>query len=561
MTSPKASTFPDSPKSALRRWAGAARASVNASLGLQILGVCAWVAVAWGLGHAVGALADGEAAALYLWTVLAGALMRTLAVWGAEQSAARAGLAMVGAARSDVLSAVAKAGPLMLGGAPAGARTSQIMDRTQKLANYASNWLPGQRLALAGPLIILLAAVTQTWLAAMLLLVSAIVLPVFIWLTASETASRARAQQASLDHLSGAFQARAAQAGLIRAFRAVRRETETLELASESLRQRTMAILRVAFLSTAVLEFFASVSIALVAVYVGFKLLGVFPFETGETLTLSEGLTVLILAPEFFAPIRKLSALHHDRADGAAAAEMLAPWIAEAEQTEVRRLPALKAAPVIQFNKAALAYAGERVAVRDVSFTARPGEICALSGPSGSGKSTCLIAMLARTRRIAGEVLIDGQPLGERESLAESIAYVGQTPWVVEGTVRSNLLLGAASANDAELDAAARQTGLSALLEASGRSLDSPLGRFGAGLSGGQRQRLALTRALLRDAPILLLDEPTAHLDPDAEDGFINVLTALKSGRTLLIASHSEALLAACDAVIPLGQPAEMEPA
>jgi ATP-binding cassette subfamily C protein CydD len=468
---------------------------------------------------------------------------------------------MVGAARGEVLSAAARAGPAMLGGESAGARTSQIVDRTGKLAAYAAGWLPGQQLALIGPLIVLIASATQTWLAAILLLVSVIVLPLFIWLTASETASRARAQQASLDLLSGSFQARAAQAGLIRAFRAVTRETRALELASESLRQRTMAILRVAFLSTAVLEFFASVSIALVAVYVGFKLLGVFPFETGETLTLAEGLTVLILAPEFFAPIRKLSGLHHDRADGVAAAEMLAPWIAAAEATEIRRLPRLNAAPVIAFEEVALAHAGQRAAVRGVSFTARPGELCALSGVSGSGKSSCLLALLARTRRVEGRILIDARPLEDGASLAESVAYVGQTPWVVEGTVRSNLLLGAPAASEAALEDAARQTGLLNLLTASGRTLDSPLGRFGAGLSGGQRQRLALARALLRDAPILLLDEPTAHLDPDAEAGFLAVLESLARGRTLLIASHSEAVLAACDLVVPLGEPAEMEPA
>lgn len=561
MASPNASFGKNISRVALRRWGEAARGNVRGALALQVLAACAWVAIAWGLGHAVGALAEGGAATPWLGLALAGAGVRTAAVWGAETLAARAGLAMVGAARGVVLSAAARAGPAMLGGESAGARTSQIVDRTGKLAAYAGNWLPGQQLALIGPLVILIAAATQTWLAAILLLASVIVLPVFIWLTASETASRARAQQASLDLLSGSFQARAAQAGLIRAFRAVTRETLALEQASENLRARTMAILRVAFLSTAVLEFFASVSIALVAVYVGFKLLGVFPFETGETLTLAEGLTVLILAPEFFAPIRKLSGLHHDRADGVAAAEMLAPWIAAAETAEIRRLPRLNAAPVIAFEEVALTHVGERAAVRSVSFTARPGELCALSGPSGSGKSSCLLALLARTRRLEGRILIDGRPLEGGESLAESVAYVGQTPWVVEGTVRSNLLLGAPEASEAALEEAARRTGLLDLLTASGRSLDSPLGRFGAGLSGGQRQRLALARALLRDAPILLFDEPTAHLDPDAEAGFLAVLKSLAKGRTILIASHSEALLAACDLVVPLGEPAELEPA
>jgi ATP-binding cassette subfamily C protein CydD len=290
-------------RTALKLWAGRSQPAVSLGLACQLLAVAGWIAIAWGIGHSVAAIAVGQPAGPGLLIAAAGVLVRGVSGWLGDLLLARAGQTMVNAARADIFKTLSDAGAGWLGGADAGTRTAQIIDRTAKLEGYASRWLPGMRLAFAGPVIILIAVATQTWLSAVLLLVSVMVLPVFIWLTASETAARAKAQQAALDQLSGAFQSRAAQSGLIRAFRGIRRESANLEEASLQLRDRTMAILRVAFLSTAVLEFFASVSIALVAVYIGFKLLGVFPFGTGETLTLAEGLTALILAPEFFSPI------------------------------------------------------------------------------------------------------------------------------------------------------------------------------------------------------------------------------------------------------------------
>jgi ATP-binding cassette subfamily C protein CydD len=408
------------------------------------------------------------------------------------------------------------------------------------------------RLAVAGPVIILVAVATQTWLSAVLLIVSVLVLPLFIWLTASETASRARAQQGAMDDLSGAFQSRAAQSGLIRAFRGIRRETDNLHEASLQLRDRTMAILRVAFLSTAVLEFFASVSIALVAVYIGFKLLGVFPFGTGETLTLAEGLTALILAPEFFSPIRKLSSLHHDRADASAAAEMLSDWLSHSDDHPVTRLPVLNTAPVITFENVSLAWTNGAPVVSGLSFEAQPGRITTLAGPSGSGKSTILLSLIGRARLASGTILIGAHGLQPGESLADSIAYIGQTPWLMEGTIRENIAIARPDADDSAIADAARQAGILDFADNSRGGLNQKLARFGAGLSGGQRQRIALARALLRGAPILLMDEPTAHLDPDAQEDFLNKLKDVAAGRTVLIASHSEPLIAASDEVVPI---------
>ncbi|WP_225907954.1 thiol reductant ABC exporter subunit CydD [Hyphomonas sediminis] len=533
----------------LKSWSTAARGPSAGALMMQVVGLLAWLGIAFGIGYGVDQMSAGASAGLLLLIVVVAALVRALAGWMHDLFAAKAGVAIVRAARNEILGALKLRGAGVLAGADSGTRTSQIIDRTGKLAGYAARWQPGRQMAVIGPLIVLIAVATQSWLATVLLLVSVVVLPVFIWLTLREVAAVARAQQTSLDQLSGTFQARASQAGIIRAFRAVARETAALQAASDTLRERTMKVLRVAFLSTAVLEFFASVSVAIVAVYVGFKLLGVFPFETGETLTLGEGLTVLILVPEFFAPIRKLSALHHDRADGAAAAGFLGEWLESAEAAPApERWPAEKAAPVVEFRDVAVSF-GNGAGLAGVSFTARPGELVALVGPSGTGKTTLLKLLLGQAVSASGGVLVNGQAVPPGASLAESATWISQTPWMVEGSVAANLLLANPAASPAQLRAALIEVGLATEADADAL-LERQLGRGGSGLSGGQRQRIGLARVILRGSGLLLLDEPTAHLDEGAEEAFIASLRVISRHRSVILGTHSDTLRAACDTVI-----------
>ncbi|MEZ5954701.1 MAG: thiol reductant ABC exporter subunit CydD [Hyphomonas sp.] len=542
---------PDSPaKQSLQRWNAHARDAQRLVLMAQLTALLGWIAVAWGIGHSVGASSLGAPDNTGLLIAASGALVRAGANWAADTFAAAAGRAMTSAARQELFSTLTESGAGWLAGADAGTRTAQIVDRTGKLWGYAARWLPGTRLAAIGPLVILVAIASQSWVAALLLFLCLAVTPLFFWLTTGETISRARTQQAALDHLAGSFQARAAQSGLIRAFRAVGRETAYLKQAAEDLREGTMSILRIAFLSTAVLEFFSSISIALVAVYVGFKLLGVFPFETGETLTLAQGLTALILAPEFFAPIRKLPGLHHDRADATAAGEILSGWLSRGNAQTVHRLPLRPSPPVITFQEASLGWPGHAPVLAGVSFAAAPGKLTILSGPSGSGKSTCLLSLIGRAQVSGGAVDVAGKPLSAGDSLADSVAFLGQTPWLMEGTIRDNIAIAAPGAPDDEIASAAERAGVLAFAAKADGGLDRRLARFGAGLSGGQRQRIALARALLRKSPILLMDEPTAHLDPDAEEDFIQKIRALSQTHTVLVASHSPALIAAADQVI-----------
>lgn len=535
---------------ALKTWGACARGDANLVLALGLVSALATVGLAYNLS--MGIASAVEQVVRYGWIGLGAAAIagRVASAWLSERAAARAGLATVDAARTAILQAVETRGAAVLLGESAGARVSQIVDRTALLAGWASRWLPGSRLALLVPLVILAAVATQSWVCALLLAVSVITLPLFLWLTIAETRAVAGAQQASLDALSSSFQVRAEHAGLIRAFRAVGRETEALRVASQSLRQNTMRVLRVAFLSSAVLEFFSAVSIALLAVYVGFKLLGLFPFETGETISLQEGVMVLVLAPEFFAPIRRMAALHHDRADAESAADAIQAWLA-ATDTPRTRLPAFAHAPLLTFQNVSIDR-GEGVVVHDLTFEAAPGRITLLSGPSGSGKTSCLLLLLGLADRSAGWVSADAQMLETGASLAASAAYIRQTPWLFEGSLADNLRVSRADATDEALFDALSRAGASHLAAVDRGGLARRIGRGGHGLSGGERQRIAIARALLSGATVWLLDEPTAHLDPEAESLILVLLRQLAHGRTLLLAAHGSAARQAADVIIDL---------
>ena len=534
----------------LKGWTRAAQRDVRLAELAILLDTLAAIAFALGFATAIPALVDGRNALPALLVAGAALIGRGGFNWLRSQASERAGQGLVAAARQDMASLAARTGPALFDGAAGGERTAQLVDRTAILSGHAAHWLPGRTAAVITPVLIVIAIFTQSWLAGALILASTVMLPVFIWLTASETAALARAQQGALDALAGTFESRVRMAGTIRAFNGVTREAGVIETAADELARRTMAILRVAFLSTAVLEFFASISIALVAVYVGFKLLGVFPFETYETLTLREGLAALVLAPEFFAPVRQLSALHHARSDARAGAESLAQLAETGDATPIVRLDALGQAPRIVWQSVDLARSGQ-VVVAGFDAIAEPGRITLLWGPSGCGKTSVLMSLLALAEPVGGEIRIDGEILPAGHSLASSIAWIGQKPWALEGTIRDNLRLAVPDADDAACLAALDTAGCDFVADRPD-GLDMQIGPGGSGLSGGELQRLALARALLAGAPVLLFDEPAAHLDAERQDALLTTLRRLTAGRTVIMASHDPAARDIADAVIAM---------
>jgi ATP-binding cassette subfamily C protein CydD len=309
-------------------------------------------------------------------------------------------------------------------------------------------------------------------------------------------------------------------------------------------------VLRVAFLSSGVLEFFAALSVALVAVYCGFSLLGVLPFKTPETLDLARAFFVLALAPEVYAPMRRLAAVYHDRQ----AAEAAAPALA-VERPQGTAIPSIcfSTAPAIHFHDVAIVYPeADRPTFDGFDLVLEAGSTTALLGASGSGKTTLLHLLLGLVSLTRGEVWVGDLKLSDIGSFAPAIAWAGQSPLITPGTLADNIALGRQGASRAEVEAVAARVGLGEAAARRVGRLDVRIDERGGGLSGGERRRVALARAFLKNAPILLLDEPTANLDLAAERQLLPLIAKAAQARTTLIATHSEAVAALADRIVRL---------
>jgi ATP-binding cassette subfamily C protein CydD len=349
--------------------------------------------------------------------------------------------------------------------------------------------------------------------------------------------------------MAGQFLDRVRNLTSLQLFGQVGRSIARIEQATQAYRKVTMATLKVAFLSSAVLEFFASVAIAVVAMYIGFGLLGYIDYGPSPELSLFSGLFILLLAPEFFQPLRSLAQHYHDRAAALAAADALAELeTLDSPPDAPQDLPNHAAEDGIQLCDVHLSYDGRGEILRGVNLHIHAGEVLALVGPSGSGKSSLLHGLAGFIQPEAGTIRLFGQPPGQ-----QAVAWMGQRAFLIKGSWADNLRLTAPEATPAAMQQALAAVGLSALLAAQPQGLDSPLGEGGRGLSGGQAQRLALARVWLSNAQLVLLDEPTASLDEQSEAEVIDALQALaSSGRTLIIATHHPALMQMANRVVRL---------
>ncbi|HXH15102.1 MAG TPA: thiol reductant ABC exporter subunit CydD [Sphingomonas sp.] len=431
---------------------------------------------------------------------------------------------------------------------------SAVVDEVEALDGYVARFLPARKAGAVAPLLVLAATAIASPIAAVILIGTLAPFVVAMILAGGAAADQSRRQFVALARLTSHFADRVRALPIILAFRAEDRETEAIGRSAEDLAARTMRVLRVAFLSSGSLEFFAALSVALVAVYCGFNLLHLRPFPVPEQLDLGRAVFVLALAPEFYAPMRRLAAAYHDKQAAETAADRLSALPVAVATTPVA-IPLGSIA--IAFDAVTIRYPGEdRAAVDALSFTVPAGRVVALLGPSGSGKSSLLHLLLGLAPLSAGTVRVDGVAVPAGASLAALASWAGQHPLIVAGTIRDTLRLAWPAATDRDIDEVVRRVGLSGVLATRPGGLDYVLDARGSGLSGGERRRIALARALLKPAPILLLDEPTAHLDRDSETALIATIAAACRGRTTLIATHSERLAAIADHVVRLGEPA-----
>ncbi|MDE2176738.1 MAG: thiol reductant ABC exporter subunit CydD [Xanthomonadaceae bacterium] len=459
-----------------------------------------------------------------------------------------AGRRVVTAVRSELLAQVQRLGPQWLARQSSGDLITRLVDGVDQLAAYFARYLPQRAFAVVLPLAILAAAFPADWVTGLVLLLTAPLVPLFMLLLghAAERASQRR--WTALTRLGAHFLDALQGLVTLRLFGAGAREQALLAASSEAYRSETMAVLRVAFLSSLVLEFFATVSIAVIAVLVGFRLLW------GD-LHFFNGLFVLLLAPEFFLPLRTLGTLRHARMDALAVAASVQQILAEPVPARARGGGRVAQAPIaIAFEGVDYAHAPGRPALAGLDLRIAAGRTLAVVGDSGAGKSTLLTLLLGFARPQRGRIRINGIDLADLdlERWRQQLAWVPQRPHVFAGSVRDNLRIARADADALALQRAAAAAGLDAIIGQLPQGWDTPLGEHGHGLSGGQVQRLALARAFLRDAPVLLLDEPTQHLDAAAGAAIAEALARLGHGRTVLAIAHRMQHARVADAIAVL---------
>jgi ATP-binding cassette subfamily C protein CydD len=530
----------------VRRWLNGLAARERRRLGLAVVaGVIATLAtlgqlalLAWVVSQLLVERAS-PASQLPAIAAMAGLLLlRALALFGQEQLGQAASLAIRSRVRGELLDHLARLGPGWLAGRHSAALASQLVEQVEALDGYVARFRPALALSVLSPLLVLAVALSLDWLAALFLLLAAPLIPLFMALVGMGAERLNREQFEAVARLSGHFIDRVRAISTLQLFGRARGATAEVHAAADDYRRRSMRTLRVAFLSSAVLEFFASVAIAVVAIYVGFGLLGYITYGPSPELTLFSGLLVLLLAPEFFQPLRTLAQHYHDRAAALGAADGLLAILAEAPDPQRGIAPTSTNSPdaLLELDGAGVTRPGRGRVLGPVDLRLAAGEVVALTGPSGSGKSTLL-------QLLAGFV---APGAGERRLAAEaSFAWMDQRPLLIRGSLADNLRLAAPDASRGAMQVALAKAGLGALVEALPRGLDTPIGERGVGLSGGQAQRLALARVFLSGAPLVLLDEPTASLDVETEARVIEALEALaREGRTLVIATHHPALIA-----------------
>ncbi|MGH4034733.1 thiol reductant ABC exporter subunit CydD [Actinomycetota bacterium Odt1-20B] len=488
------------------------------------------------------------------------AVGRGLVSWLTELAAHRASAAVKSELRGRLLERAGELGPGWQMGSPLLERSRELGEsqRTGSLINlatrgvdalddYFSRYLPQLGLAVVVPVAVLARIVTEDWVSAAIIVVTLPLIPVFMILIGWATQSRMDRQWRLLSRLSGHFLDVVAGLPTLKVFGRAKAQAESIRKITGEYRRATMRTLRIAFLSSFALELLATVSVALVAVTIGMRLVH------GD-MDLYVGLVILVLAPEAYLPLRQVGAQYHAAAEGLAAAE---------EIFEVLETPVPQAGSGAAPEGGALSVEGVTVrypgrsadAVCGASFTVEPGETVALVGPSGAGKSTLVNVVLGFVAPSAGRVRVDGIDLAEvsPERWRERVAWVPQRPHLFAGTVAENVRLARPDADEAAVRRALGEAGALSFVEALPAGLETVLGEDGTGLSAGQRQRLALARAFLADRPVVLLDEPTAALDGETEAGIVEAVRRLAVGRTVLMVVHRPALLSVADRVVRLG--------
>ncbi|RZI77183.1 MAG: thiol reductant ABC exporter subunit CydD [Variovorax sp.] len=540
------------------------RSLASVGLGGAVQGGAAllWLPQAALLAWAVEGLASGQGFAAVLLPavgiLLLGVLRAGCEAWGARRVFARA-RTQLSRLRAQVAASLAAGSPLDRDRAPSGLAASVMGEQAEAVVPYLVRYQPARWRATFVPTAILVVVASVSWVAALVLLLVAPLIPLFMVIVGLRAQAASKAQMVEMGGMNAFLLDRLRGLATLRALGAIDATAARLDTSAQSLRQRTMAVLRIAFLSSAVLELFSALGVAMVAVYVGFHLLGTLGFGAwGGQLGLGQGLFVLLLAPAFFEPLRELAAVWHDRAAGEAAFEALeklghhAVPLPGGHGAVIVGIVPPGGAPSVRVRGLHFAHPGEAPLFDGYSLRIAPGEHVALMGGSGSGKTALLSLLAGLIPAARGQIEIGGVPLTARsvDTLRDRIGWMGQRPHVFATSAERNVSLGRDRVDAARVRDAMRLAQLDSVAQA---RPETALGEGGVGLSGGEAVRLALARVAAHPhADLLLVDEPTAHLDTETAERVADALLELARGKTLLVATHDPVLAARIGRVIDL---------
>ncbi|HED2546672.1 heme ABC transporter permease/ATP-binding protein CydD [Raoultella planticola] len=480
-------------------------------------------------------------------------VLRAWVVWLRERVGFYAGQHIRYEIRRQVLDRLQQAGPAWIQGKPAGSWATLVLEQIDDMHDYYARYLPQMTLAASVPLLIVITIFPINWAAALILLGTAPLIPLFMALVGMGAAEANRRNFLALARLSGHFLDRLRGMETLRLFHRGEAETDNIRHASQDFRQRTMEVLRLAFLSSGVLEFFTSLSIALVAVYFGFSYLGELNFgHYGVGVTLMSGFLALILAPEFFQPLRDLGTFYHAKAQAIGAADSLKTFMEKplAQETRGEKLLSDNEPIGLEVRDAIVKSPEGKILAGPLNFTLPAGKRVVLVGQSGSGKSSLLNA-LTGFLPYDGSLLVNGVELRDLDASRwhRLLSWVGQNPQLPAATLRENVLLAWPEASEAQLQLALDKAWVSEFISQLPQGINTPVGDQAGRLSVGQAQRIAVARALLVPCRLLLLDEPAASLDAHSEQRVMQALFNASSQQTTLMVTHQLEGIADWDAI------------
>ncbi|WP_305461310.1 heme ABC transporter permease/ATP-binding protein CydD [Photobacterium leiognathi] len=480
--------------------------------------------------------------------------LRALCSWGREIFGYRCGEQIRLHIRQLILNRLQSLGPAYIKGKPAGTWASLVLEQVEEMQDFFARYLPQMSLSVLIPVVILFAVFPLNWAAGLIFLLTAPLVPLFMALVGLGAADANRRNFKALQRLSGHFYDRLQGLSTLRLFDRAEAEAENLHAASHVLRKRTMEVLRLAFLSSAVLEFFSAISVAIVAVYFGFAFIGELNFGNyGIPISLFTGLFILVLAPEFYQPLRDLGTFYHAKAQAIGAAESIVEFLNIEADEMTDGAQALENPEKIQISVTDLEVLSPegQILAGPLTFDINTNEHVALVGPSGAGKTSLLNALLGFLP-YRGSIKINGIELKElnHSEWRQAISWVGQNPLLVHGTIYDNITLGNPLAEQAQVTQVAKEAYADEFINRLEKGYQHHVGDRSGGLSVGQAQRIAVARAMLQQGAFWVLDEPTASLDANSERLVLESLSRAVEQHTTLMVSHRLDQLHAMDRVL-----------